>query len=424
MPGRRARLLRFKVVNLGCKVNRVESDAFERQLAGSGMTPCASDADIVVVNTCTVTAVAEKKTRKAVRQSLAANPRAKVVVTGCAAVQDPSVYAGMSDRVEVVAKWDLEKRLGALAEEAVRTDAVPAHGTPGSPCGPGGALLPSCDASRSFLALGRARVGIKVQDGCANECAYCIVHKLRGPEVSTDPQSVLDDAHEAASLGASEIVLAGINLGRYDFGGLRLDGLLSLLLDEGPDCRIRLSSIEPDNLDDAILRVVASSDGRICRHFHLPLQSGSSKVLREMGRRYSAEDFVDLVAKVRALMPSASISTDVIAGFPGETEDDFMRTFEVCEACGFSKMHVFPYSEREGTPAAARADQVSRDVRLRRAEALRELGARLRKADLASRRGSVELAVVEDETWCTTESYHDVHAPAGAAPGALVEVTL
>lgn len=416
--------MRFKVVNLGCKVNRVESDAFERQLAGSGMTPCASDADIVVVNTCTVTAVAEKKTRKAVRQSLAANPRAKVVVTGCAAVQDPSVYAGMSDRVEVVAKWDLEKRLGALAEEAVRTDAVPAHGTPGSPCGPGGALLPSCDASRSFLALGRARVGIKVQDGCANECAYCIVHKLRGPEVSTDPQSVLDDAHEAASLGASEIVLAGINLGRYDFGGLRLDGLLSLLLDEGPDCRIRLSSIEPDNLDDAILRVVASSDGRICRHFHLPLQSGSSKVLREMGRRYSAEDFVDLVAKVRALMPSASISTDVIAGFPGETEDDFMRTFEVCEACGFSKMHVFPYSEREGTPAAARADQVSRDVRLRRAEALRELGARLRKADLASRRGSVELAVVEDETWCTTESYHDVHAPAGAAPGALVEVTL
>ena len=260
MPGRRARLLRFKVVNLGCKVNRVESDAFERQLAGSGMTPCASDADIVVVNTCTVTAVAEKKTRKAVRQSLAANPRAKVVVTGCAAVQDPSVYAGMSDRVEVVAKWDLEKRLGALAEEAVRTDAVPAHGTPGSPCGPGGALLPSCDASRSFLALGRARVGIKVQDGCANECAYCIVHKLRGPEVSTDPQSVLDDAHEAASLGASEIVLAGINLGRYDFGGLRLDGLLSLLLDEGPDCRIRLSSIEPDNLDDAILRVVASSE--------------------------------------------------------------------------------------------------------------------------------------------------------------------
>lgn len=424
MPGRRARLLRFKVVNLGCKVNRVESDAFERQLAGSGMTPCASDADIVVVNTCTVTAVAEKKTRKAVRQSLAANPRAKVVVTGCAAVQDPSVYAGMSDRVEVVAKWDLGKRLGALAEEALHTDAVPAHGTPVNLCGPGEVLRPSCDASRPFLAPGRARVGIKVQDGCANECAYCIVHKLRGPEASTDPRSVLDDAHEAASLGASEIVLAGINLGRYDFGGLRLDGLLSLLLDEGPDCRIRLSSIEPDNLDDSILKVVASSDGRICRHFHLPLQSGSSKVLREMGRRYSAEDFVDLVTKVRALMPSASISTDVIAGFPGETEDDLMRTFEVCEACGFSKMHVFPYSEREGTPAAARADQVSRDVRLRRAEALRELGARLRKADLASRRGSVELAVVEDETWCTTESYHDVHAPAGAAPGALVEVTL
>lgn len=416
--------MRFKVVNLGCKVNRVESDAFERQLAGFGMAPCASDADLVVVNTCTVTAVAEKKTRKAVRQSLAANPRAKVVVTGCAAVQDPSVYAGMSDRVEVVAKWDLAKRLDALAEEAVRADAVPAHGAPVNPCGPADTLLPSCDASRPFLAFGRARVGIKVQDGCANGCTYCIVHKLRGPEASTDPQTVLDDAREAASLGASEVVLAGINLGRYDFGGLRLDGLLSLLLEKGPDCRIRLSSIEPDNLDDAILKVVASSDGRICRHFHLPLQSGSSKVLREMGRHYDAEDFVDLVGRVRSLMPSASISTDVIAGFPGETEDDFMRTFEVCESCGFSKMHVFPYSEREGTPAAARTDQLPRDVRLHRAEALRGLGTRLREADLASRRGSVELAVVEDDTWCTTESYHDVHAPAGAQPGALVEVTL
>ncbi len=330
----------------------------------------------------------------------------------------------MSDRVEVVAKWDLGNRLDSLAEEAVRADAVQSLGAFGSPCDRGDALLPSCDASRSFLAPGRARVGIKVQDGCANECAYCIVHKLRGPESSANPQAVLDDAHEAASLGASEIVLAGINLGRYDFDGLRLDGLLSLLLDKGPDCRIRLSSIEPDNLDDAILRVVASSDGRICRHFHLPLQSGSSKVLREMGRHYDAEDFVRLVGKVRTLMPSASISTDVIAGFPGETEEDFMRTFEVCESCGFSKMHVFPYSEREGTPAAARADQLPRDVRLSRAEALRGLGARLRKDDLSSRRGSVELAVVEDETWCTTESYHDVHAPAGAVPGALVEVTL
>lgn len=415
--------MKFQVINLGCKVNRVESDAFERQLVKLGHVPCRGGADAVVVNTCTVTAVAEKKTRKAVRHSLAANPEARVFVTGCAAVQNPSTYAEMSDRVEVVAKWDLERRLGELLGSAA-SDGVSDHARAnGNDVEPENALA-DVPASRPFLAPGRARVGVKVQDGCANECTYCIVYMLRGPETSTHPRTVLGNAREAAELGAAEIVLSGINLGKYDHQGLRLDGLLSLLLEEVPDCRIRLSSIEPDNLDDATLEVVAASNGRICRHFHLPLQSGSSKVLREMNRRYDADDFVRLVGKVRALMPSASISTDVIAGFPGETEDDFKRTLEVCEACGFSKMHVFPYSEREGTPAAARLDQVPKDVRLYRAESLRDLGARLRVADLESRRGSVELAVVEDEQWCTTESYHDVHAPKGALPGALVEVTL
>lgn len=397
--------MRFRVVNLGCKVNRVESDAFEGSLARMGFAPCDRDADVVVVNTCTVTAVAEKKTRKAVRQALAANPDALVLVTGCASMQSPSVYTQMSDRVEVVAKWDMEERLASM-RGGMRLEAA------------------SSEPTDSFLAPGRARVGVKVQDGCANACTYCIVHQVRGPEVSTDPARVLDRCREAVELGAGEVVLTGINLGRYGFDGLGLDGLLALLLDAGFPGRIRLSSIEPDNLDQAVIERIAGADGRICRHLHLPLQSGSSKVLSEMGRRYDAEGFVGLVRRVRSAMPLASISTDVIAGFPGETEADFEQTMELCRACGFSKIHVFPYSEREGTPAAARDDQVPREVRVSRAEALRKLADELRQADFAFRRGTVEAAVVEDEQWCTTESYHAVRTPAGSQPGALVDVRL
>lgn len=398
--------MRCSVVNLGCKVNRVESDGFEGTLARMGFAPCAhGGAHVVVVNTCTVTAVAEKKTRKAVRQALAANPGALVIVTGCASAQSPSVYTQMSDRVEVVPKWDMEARL-----EKLRLPGGPSAAAP-------------CEAA-SFLAPGRARVGVKVQDGCANACTYCIVHQVRGPETSTDPAQVVRRAREAAALGAGEVVLAGINLGRYDFDGLGLDSLLARLLDAGLDCRIRLSSVEPDNLDAATVERIAAAEGRICRHLHLPLQSGSSKVLREMGRRYAAEDFLALVRSLRERMPSVSVSTDVIAGFPGETDADFEETMALCRECGFSKMHVFPYSEREGTPAAARGDQVPREARILRAEALRSLGDELRRVDAASRRGTVEAAVVEDERWCTTESYHAVRTPAGARPGQLVNVAL
>lgn len=400
--------MRYSVVNLGCKVNRVESDAFEAQFAEGGLecAPKGESADVVVVNTCTVTAIAEKKTRKAVRHELAANPTATVFVTGCAAAQSPQVYEAMDERVEVVPKWDMDERLAAFLEE--QASVASSLGT----------------VSDAFLSPGRTRVGVKVQDGCANECTYCIVHKVRGPELSIAPDEVLSQALQASQRGAGEIVLTGINLGRYDFEGLGLAALLERLLAQDDIQRIRLSSIEPDNLDDDLIELMAASNGRICRHLHLPLQSGSNKVLDEMARKYSADFFRDLVAKVRERIPSVSLTTDVIAGFPGETERDFEDTYQLCAKCGFSKMHVFPYSERAGTPAAERTDQVPRDVRLKRAESLRELGVRLRERDLASRRGTVELAVVEDDLWCTTESYHAVRRPEGASDGSLVEVKL
>lgn len=397
----------FHIVNLGCKVNRVESDSFHDALGSRGLV-CGelADADVVVVNTCTVTAVAEKKARKAVRHALASNLRAKVVVTGCASAIDREEFAGLSGRVEVVPKAMMGEYLAALAG----ADA---------PAGRGDA-----EEEGPALVPGRERFGLKVQDGCANRCTYCIVRVARGPQWSERPDNVLASARKMDSAGIPEIVLTGINLGGYASEGVDLAGLLRLLLDARLSARLRLSSIEPDDVTDGLVDLIAASEGRVCRHLHLPLQSGSSKVLREMCRPYDSEAYEGLVASLRRRIPNLSLTTDVIVGFPGETEEEFQESVALCRRCGFSKIHVFPYSERRGTQAAERHDQVPKEVRLRRAAELREVAERLRRADRERRCGTVELAAVESSTRATTESYHEVEPPSGAVVGTLVEVAL
>lgn len=400
--------MRFIIVNLGCKVNRVESDAFAAALMARGGVPAAEEeAELVVVNTCTVTGEAEKKTRKAVRHALRANPTARVVVTGCAAALDADAFSSMDPRVEVVPKGELAA--AAPNDAALR-------------------------AGEGF----RTRAGVKVQDGCDNACTYCIVHVARGRATSRPADDVVRECASYARAGAREIVLTGINLGSYCDGGrrdpsaIRLAALLRRLLDETADlhapgeapARFRVSSIEPRDVDDALIDLLASADGRVCRHLHLPLQAGSSKVLREMARPYDAERFVALVERLYRRIPQLALSTDIIAGFPGETDAEFQETLDVARACRFAKIHAFPYSPRIGTPAAERADQVPPAFKEARAAMLRALGDELRASERARRAGTVELALVEEGGVAMTESYFEVPAPAGAAPGALVEVTL
>lgn len=427
--------MRFCVVNLGCKVNRVESDAASAALAAEGAVASQlEDADLIVVNTCTVTGEAEKKTRKAVRRALAANGHARVVVTGCAAAIDPRAFEEMSPRVEIVGKSALLERIGDRAREAAgarNASAVPVGGEPGEA---------SRDAWASHSAVARAgesfptRVGVKVQDGCDNACTYCIVHVARGRARSRDADAVVAESVALARAGVREIVLTGINLASWRGlgGGAGLASLLGRLLEATSQlhadgelpCRFRVSSVEPADVDGALIEVLAGADGRVCRHLHVPLQSGSSKVLAEMARPYDADAFEALVARLRADVPQIALTTDIIAGFPGETDGDFAETLAVARRCGFSRIHAFPYSRREGTPAAARADQVPPDVKAARAAALRALGARLRDDDYARRAGTVELALVEDGERAMTESYYEVAAPAGAARGALVALEL
>lgn len=422
----------YAVVNLGCKVNRVEADGFERLLTEHGGVPVAeAAADFIVVNTCTVTGEAEKKTRKAVRHALAVSEGAYVIVTGCAAAIDPDWFRAVDSRVHVVLKPEmtlfLEEALPSLLD-------VPFHSEgsgDASPCHPGRS---AADAKSKGLAAlgGRTRIGIKVQDGCDNACTYCIVHVARGRAMSRPADEVVAEAVALAASGVREIVLTGINLGSYDDGGADLATLCRRLLsatadlhgaDESP-CRFRIGSIEPMDVTSEFVTLLAEAEGRICRHLHLPLQSGSSRVLREMARPYDAHEFRQLTDYLRACVPSIALTTDIIVGFPGETDEDFEDTCALARHVGFSKIHVFPYSKREGTPAAARTDQVTPEVKAARAARLRALSDELAAADRASRASTVELALVETPEVATIESYLEVAPPAGAPIGSLVPVTL
>lgn len=404
--------MRFAVVNLGCKVNRVESDTAAARLSAAGWSAAPeAEADLVVVNTCAVTGEAEKKTRKAVRHALRESPAETVLVTGCAAALDAAVFEAMDPRVRVVGKAELADVLDELADAP---SAKPAF-----------APLPTGSQFRT-------RVGVKVQDGCDNACTYCIVHVARGRATSRPADEVVRECAALAREGVREVVLTGINLGSYRHDGARLPDLLERLLGEtdglgpqdAPSCRFRISSIEPCDVSQRLMELLACAEGRVCRHLHLPLQSGSSKVLREMARPYDAAAYGELVRRLRRQVPEISLSTDIIVGFPGETEADFTETLALARSCGFSKIHVFPYSMREGTPASARADQVPASVKAARAAKLRALAAELRRADRARRAGATELALVEDAGRATTESYHQVDAPAGASPGDLVPLRL
>ena len=407
--------MRFSIVNLGCKVNRVESDGFEQQLVDKGWSPTSlADADLVLINTCTVTAEADKKTRKAVRQVLHGNDHAQIWVTGCAAAIHPDTFEAMDSRVQVVSKVEVPQRI---------------HEMPSEP-----SLAPR-DSQRShaepFCSESRVRRGVKIQDGCDHACTYCIVHVARGRSVSVDPRLIEDEVRTLLDHAVPELVLTGINLGSYQWDGMDLTVLLRRILavaDSSADycdpCRIRLSSIEPMDVSDGLIDLLASQSGRLCRHLHIPLQSGSSRVLRAMDRPYDADGFLDLVATIRRQVPDISLSTDIIVGFPGETESDFQATLDVARQCAFSRIHVFPYSAREDTPAAARPDQVDPLLRKDRAARLRALAAQLKQEDYRRRAGTIESVVVEEPGIGRTESYHAIEVDDALSPGFMGDMVL
>ena len=296
------------------------------------------------------------------------------------------------------------------------------------------ALDGAVDRARARARRSRAgrRFGIPLASLAGVAAAFAVLVNVSTPfAMACKSVPVIRELAEAVALaesGVREVVLTGINLGSYDDGGTDLTDLCRRLLTATadlhgagePPCRFRIGSIEPMDVTGEFVSLLAEAEGRICRHLHLPLQSGSSRVLREMARPYDAHEFRQLADFLRASVPSIALTTDIIVGFPGETDEDFEDTCALARHVGFSKIHVFPYSKREGTPAAARADQVPPEAKAARTARLRALSDELAAADRASRVGTVELALVETPETATAESYHEVPAPAGAKIGSLV----
>ena len=351
---------------LGCKLNFSESSTLAREFEQGGFVRVepSEPTDIAVINSCSVTEHADKKCRNIIRKIHRRNPNAIIAVTGCYAQLKPNDIAAI-EGVDIVLgnndKGDLYRRVVELSEKR------------------GAAQVYSCtvdEISRFFAAYSsgdRTRSFLKVQDGCDYKCAYCTIHYARGSSRNMPIADLVREAEEIAAMGQREIVITGVNTG--DFGRTTGERFIDLLraLDgvEGID-RYRISSIEPNLITDEIIEFCHSSK-KFVPHFHIPLQSGSTRILGLMRRRYTAEKYRERIAKIRELMPDAFLGVDVIVGFPGEGEEEFMETYRLLEEVGASYLHIFPFSERPGTPAVAMPNKVQSRISTERVSRLEEL---------------------------------------------------
>ena len=323
----------------GCKLNQSDTQLLSRELlrAGYGVVPSGEDADVYVLNTCTVTHVADRKARQAVRAAKRRNPNSLIVVTGCYAQRAPDDLHSMPE-IDLVAgnvdKPSLARMIGRLAFN------------PDSVCAVGD------DEAVSQVLKIRSRAMVKIQEGCDQVCAYCIVPTVRGRERSIPVDEIVATANAYADAGCREIVLTGTQLGSYGFDleNMNLAGLVRSILDRTDVPRVRVSSLQPQDISNELLDLWG--DPRLCPHFHVPLQSGSDSILKKMRRRYSSEEFQDSVRRIRRNVADVSVTADVIVGFPGESESDFRDSVDACIEAGLASAHVFPYSIRPGTSAA------------------------------------------------------------------------
>jgi len=370
------------VKTLGCKVNQCESEAIRNALADAPKGFAAGDgenADVVIVNTCTVTAKAAMQSRQAVRQAIRSNPGARVVVTGCHAQTAKEELAAI-DGIDLIVDNRNKDRIPALLigdlseDDDIRKTPEPAESLQAAPV----VTLPGLPHGR------RTRPFLKIQDGCNAFCTYCIVPHARGRSRSMPMDQVLLKMAQLGEMGFREVVLTGIHIGCY---GQDLDPSTSLyqllcrVRDSGTVDRVRISSIEPAELKDEIIdlaRFDRHAAGRLCPHFHIPLQSGDNDILRRMHRPYDRAYFRQLIWKIADQLPDAAIGIDTLIGFPGETEKAFENTYRLVQSLPVTYLHVFPFSARKGTPAYAYPGQIAPDIIKERCKRMRHLGARKR----------------------------------------------
>jgi threonylcarbamoyladenosine tRNA methylthiotransferase MtaB len=348
---------RVAIETHGCKLNQADSGTLATEFASAGFEVVGENtpADVYVVNSCTVTHVADGKARQALRSARRRHPNATIVATGCYAHRSPDDLRQLSE-VDLVLgnteKATLVRHVVDWADDEI------------VPCATGD------DVQAISSTAARTRAMVKIQEGCNQVCAYCIVPKVRGRERSIPADEIIGNINNYVSRGYKEAVLTGTQLGSYGFDleDVDLSRLIQKVLDQGEMSRLRVSSLQAQEIDDQLLALW--SDDRLAPHFHLALQSGSNTILKHMRRRYSTGQYLDAVDTIRRAVPDVSITTDVIVGFPGETDDDFENTVSLCEQVGFASMHVFPYSSRPGTSAAHFGDDLPAQVKSERVQQL------------------------------------------------------
>ena len=331
--------LNVKIQTHGCKLNIADSQGIAKSFYAAGHTISSdneNNTDVFILNSCTVTHVADSKARQAIRRAKRTNPTALVVMTGCYAERDKKnietinevdLVLGNKEKKFIVN--EVQKKLDIQNKEKI-------------------------DPIGGYPLLGRSRASIKIQEGCDQVCSYCIIPSVRGRERSVHPESLISQINELSANGVKEVVLTGTQLGNYgfDLSDTSLNKLLIKILNETDVPRIRVSSLQPKEVNNEIINTwINDGLGRICPHFHIPLQSGSDRILKDMRRRYSSSEYLDIVFNIKDLMPEASITSDVIVGFPGESDSEFLQTIDVVEKAKLSNVHIFPYSKRPGTTA-------------------------------------------------------------------------
>lgn len=406
----------LKTFTLGCKVNQYETELVREGFLGSGFRDAepGEPADVCIVNTCTVTSEGDSKSRQAIRRLARDNPHAEVLVMGCYATRAPQELAALPGVAAVIAdKRELPDILGRFGV---------------------------FDLPNGISRFGnRSRAYVKVQDGCVLKCSYCIVPKVRPRLASRPIDDVVEEVRRLLGNGYREVVLTGVHLGHYgvDWDGqkpksewIRLSAVVKAIVQIEGDFRVRLSSLEATEVTDELVDVMAANGDKVCPHLHLCLQSGSDAVLRRMKRRWSVCSFIDRCRQVREVLDQPAFTTDVIVGFPGETDEDFESTCQVAREVGFSKIHVFPFSPREGTPAAEMPNMVPKRIKSERSKRLSAIERELRKGYFEGLVGRNLRVLVEspsdhqiDHVVGTSCRYAPVELPGGPQVcGRLVDV--
>lgn len=384
---------------LGCRLNLYETDALADTFhkAGYEIARFNEAADIYIINTCTVTNQSDRKSRQVINQALKRTEGGFVVVTGCM-VNNHKESLIKSGKAHLFIDNEHKSALFSIVDAHTRGEIIDPDSLPVD--------LFKYDAARHTF---HTRSIIKVQDGCDNFCTFCIIPSVRGRAISRPMPEVLENIRQVTSFGFKEIVLTGVNIGRYDYNGHSFDDLVEKILELPGDFRVRISSIEPDGFGDKLLNLFAHP--RLAPHMHLCLQSGSERILLQMKRMYTVKHFMEIVDKVRTVVPDFNFTTDIITGFPGETAEDFEQTCRVAKEIGFSHIHTFKYSVRNGTRAARMTNQVSEDIKIARSAIIRDISRQNKILYYQSMAGKEQDVIIEQLTKGMAQGFGQHYIP-------------